>query len=204
MFSYLYEHDLFLIATRNISILVKDLEDLQKIEGKNYTHKNLAKIWFGHLSKLNKATIGKLKRELNNHTWIGEYLTEDNLIRYSDEAILFHSIVDNNNGNIKGNAQKIFEDFGFPVVPSESIGEFILEEDLLKAEIDKITKQTLVSTITSTEEGVVLQLIDTDTNCVVGLSCVKSIEYRIFKTMLDSLLRAIENGEIDTQNEKVV
>ena len=33
---------------------------------------------------------------------------------------------------------------------------------------------------------------------------MKSIEYRIFKMMLDSLLGAIENGEIDNQNDKVV
>jgi hypothetical protein len=97
-----------------------------------------------------------LKRELNEHTWIGEYLTEDNLIRYSEEQILFHSIVNNSNGVIKANAQKTFEDFGFYTVPSESLGEFILEEELLKSEIDKITRQTLISTITSTEEGVVL------------------------------------------------
>ncbi len=90
------------------------------------------------------------------------------------------------------------------MVPFESLGEFILEEELLKAKIDEITNQTLVSTITQTEEGVVFQLVDSDQNSVVGLSRVKSIEYRIFKTMFDYLLGAIENGEIDTQNEKVV
>ncbi len=50
MFSYLMDHDLYLIATRNISILAKDLDDFNKIENKNYTHKNFAKLWFGHLS----------------------------------------------------------------------------------------------------------------------------------------------------------
>ena len=50
MFSYLQEHDLYLIATRNVSILVKDVKDLQTIESKNYIHKSLAKIWFEHLS----------------------------------------------------------------------------------------------------------------------------------------------------------
>jgi hypothetical protein len=39
---------------------------------------------------------------------------------------------------------------------------------------------------------------------VVGVSRVKSIEYRIFKTMFESLLGAIENGEIDNKNEKVI
>ena len=33
---------------------------------------------------------------------------------------------------------------------------------------------------------------------------MKSIEYKIFKMMLDSLLGAIETGEIDNQNDKVV
>lgn len=155
MFSYLQEHDLYLIATRNISILVKDLDELDKIENKNYTHKNLAKLWFGQLRQLNRATIGQLKRDLSGHTWIGEYLTEDNLIRYSDEKILFHSIVNNSNGVVEADACKTFERFGFDVVPFESLGEFILEEELLKAKIDEITNKTLVSTITQTEEGVV-------------------------------------------------
>jgi hypothetical protein len=88
--------------------LVRDLDDLSKIENKNYTHKNLAKLWFGHLRQLNRVTIGQLKRELSGHTWIGEYLTEDNLIRYSDEKILFHSIVSNSNGVVKGDAYKTF------------------------------------------------------------------------------------------------
>jgi hypothetical protein len=135
--------------------LVKDLDELDKIENKNYTHKNLAKLWFGQLRQLNRATIGQLKRDLSGHTWIGEYLTEDNLIRYSDEKILFHSIVNNSNGVVKADACKTFERFGFDVVPFESLGEFILEEELLKAKIDEITNKTLVSTITQTEEGVV-------------------------------------------------
>jgi hypothetical protein len=104
MFSYLQDHDLYLIATRNISILVKDLDDMANIESKNYTHKNLAKLWFGHLEKLNRAATVQLKKELSGNTWVGEYLTEDNLIRYSDEHILFHSIVNNSNGSIKADA----------------------------------------------------------------------------------------------------
>lgn len=139
MFSYLQDEDLYLIATRNISILVKDLDDLASIEGKNYTHKNLAKLWFGHLAQLNRAATVQLKKELNGHTWVGEYLTEDNLIRYSDEHILFHSIVNNSNGSIKADAYKTFERFGFGIVPFESLGEFILEEDLLQAKIDEVT-----------------------------------------------------------------
>jgi hypothetical protein len=62
MFSYLKEHDLYLIATRNISILVKDVNDLANIENRSSTHKNLAKLWFDHLSQLNKATIGQLNK----------------------------------------------------------------------------------------------------------------------------------------------
>ena len=81
----------------------------------------------------------QLKKELSGHTWVGEYLTEDNLIRYSDEHILFHSIVNNSDGSIRGDAYKIFQRFGFSVVPFESLGEFILEEDLLQAKIDEIT-----------------------------------------------------------------
>ena len=35
MFSYLPQEDLYLVATRNISIMVKDADELSKIENKN-------------------------------------------------------------------------------------------------------------------------------------------------------------------------
>lgn len=35
MFSYLPQEDLFLVATRNISVMVKDADELSKIESKN-------------------------------------------------------------------------------------------------------------------------------------------------------------------------
>lgn len=51
--------------------------------------------------------------------------------------------------------------------------------------------------ICSTNEGVVLQLIDCEQNVVIGMMKVKAIEYSLFCLMTSVLMQAIERGEIE-------
>lgn len=44
-----------------------------------------------------------------------------------------------------------------------------------------------------------MHLVDRQANKVIALSKVKSIEYLIFKSMLENLNEGIERGEIDTK-----
>ena len=62
-------------------------------------------------------------------------------------------------------------------MPWESKGEFILEEEQLQAAIQQVVNQTLTATISQSEEGVVLQLIDREDNRVISICKVKSIEF---------------------------
>lgn len=62
-------------------------------------------------------------------------------------------------------------------MPWESKGEFILEEEQLHAAIQQVVNQTLTATISQSEEGVVLQLIDREDDRVISICKVKSIEF---------------------------
>ena len=49
-----------------------------------------------------------------------------------------------------------------------------------------------------------MHLVDRQANKVIALSKVKSIEYLIFKSMLENLNGGIERGEIDTKFDQVM
>jgi hypothetical protein len=94
MFSYLPSEGLYLIASRNLALLVKDAEDLAKTDIRNQWLKQIGVKFFKNLNKQAAEVI------LAHQTVVGEYLSRDNLILYSDEQILMHSIVDNATGSI--------------------------------------------------------------------------------------------------------
>ena len=68
MFSYLASEKLFLIATHNMALLVKNPEELQEAEGKYSMHKEIGKLFFASLKK------GK-ENLLDGKTIVGEYLS---------------------------------------------------------------------------------------------------------------------------------
>ena len=49
-----------------------------------------------------------------------------------------------------------------------------------------------------------MHLVDRQANKVIALSKVKSVEYLIFKSMLENLNGGIERGEIDTKFDQVM
>lgn len=61
-------------------------------------HREISKVLFQFIDILDKNHLAELKSELIGHTWIGEYLSNDNIVQYDDPTILFHSIVENKTG----------------------------------------------------------------------------------------------------------
>lgn len=126
------------------------------------------------------------------------------MIKYEEDHLVFHSIVENESGVVRANALSCFKQFGLPVVPSVSHGTFILEENALQSKIEEIQKATLVKPIGETQEGLVLQMIDKEKNTVLQIFKIKAVEYTLFRLMHNVLLSAIERGEIETQFERVI
>jgi hypothetical protein len=102
MFSFVdFEEDdeedgMFLIATRNMSIIARDKVHLEQNNGTKVVLKEIGKLWFDYVERLDKRSLAELKRKLAGMTWVAEYLNADHLVHYSEgEQIVFHSIIDN-------------------------------------------------------------------------------------------------------------
>jgi hypothetical protein len=76
-------------------------------------HQEISKVLFQFIDQLDKTALSDLKSLLAGHTWVGEYLSNDNLIQYDDPKILLHSIVENKTGVVKADAETHFKKFGF-------------------------------------------------------------------------------------------
>lgn len=61
----------FLIATRNMSVIVKDRQQLLKIEGKFSLHKDIGSLFFDQISSLSPKLLTNLKSDLTGKTWVG-------------------------------------------------------------------------------------------------------------------------------------
>ena len=50
---------------------------------------------------------------MTGHTWIAEFISTDNLIHYGPEDhLVFHSIVENESGNVLADAHLVFNRYG--------------------------------------------------------------------------------------------
>lgn len=161
-------------------------------------------MWLNLIAKLDKKTLAQVKQDLSGQTWVAEFLNSDNLVRYDEDQLVFHSIVENESGAVVADATKVLSKYGLPVVPSQSFGSFILEEESLQQKIEEIQRATLVKPISETQEGLVLHMIDKEQNSVLSMFKVKAVEYTLFRLMHAVLLSAIERGEIETQFERII
>ena len=62
-------------------------------------------------------------------------------------------------------------------MPSKSLGKFILEETELENKIKEIQKEISKKQISDTEEGIVLQMVDRESNIIIDLVKIKCVEY---------------------------
>lgn len=90
---------MFLIATRNQSILAQDAEHLKKSTNKQPLLKEIGRLWFSHIKRQDKKRLADLKKKMSGKTWIGDFLSNDSLVSYAQPEIVLHSIVDNESGD---------------------------------------------------------------------------------------------------------
>ena len=62
-------------------------------------------------------------------------------------------------------------------MPYKSFGKFILEETELENKIKEIQKEISKKQISDTEEGIVLQMVDRESNIIIDLVKIKCVEY---------------------------
>ena len=110
--SYNTELNKWVIASKNVALICSNLNDLyehyepiyklnnNKIKPTRYNIAfQIALCWFDILENKQKEEIDKIKNEMTNKTFCGEYCGNqyhEHLIRHSKHTIYFYSIVDNN------------------------------------------------------------------------------------------------------------
>lgn len=102
------EDGIFLISTRNMSLLAKDMKQLQTNQDKFATQVNMGTLFFDVLERLDRKQQEELKRDLNGNTWVAEYLSADNLVHFDEPRLVFHSIVHNSSGAVKADSALVF------------------------------------------------------------------------------------------------
>jgi hypothetical protein len=76
--SYVPSLDAWSIASKNVGMIVRNADDIQKYESKNglrYSYAVLfAKCWFTLISEFKKKDLESLKNDFANRTFVGEYI----------------------------------------------------------------------------------------------------------------------------------
>lgn len=108
-----------IVATRNLSMLVEDLDSLTTSGNSSErfaTHREITKLWDSQTEHLDDSTYDELCDAMEGKTWVCEYLNQADscVVRYpsGEPQLVFHSIVENSTGVIQGDAYKVFKRYG--------------------------------------------------------------------------------------------
>ena len=92
-----------MIASKNVSILVRDQNDIVKFykEDRYQFARLIGETWFGILGNMEKKDVEVLKKELSEKegkTMVGEYCGNpdfQHLVKYDKTTIYFYAVVEN-------------------------------------------------------------------------------------------------------------
>ena len=195
--SFLNEENLWLISSKNISMLVRNLEDSENIykNDRFFIVKIIAREFFNIIQNYNQEKIQQLKEKLIGKTLIGELCGNyKHINEYKEKFLIFFAIVNNNNDEICElpiNVQEEFAIFdGFRFVEIKTITcengiEFISK---MKEIYSKISSKT----IEQEGEGKVIYFSLQEK--VLGICKIKTLEYKIFRLLREKLKKAIEKN----------
>lgn len=132
--SYYPQTDEWIISSKNVSIMIKEMKDVKNYQGQRYGFAILiAQAWLQIVSNLNKNQVQELKKELVGKTMIGEYCGNpdfQHLVKYAEITIYFYALVENNSPDtclMPNKAFAFFEKYHIPIVKNyhnSYVGEF--------------------------------------------------------------------------------
>jgi len=203
--SYCEEYNFWCIASKNVALCARNIEDIKLYEGKRYTFaKEMAKTWFSILSSIEKNNqLSEFIKEISNKTLIGEYVgnfEHQHMVHYPKETIIFFSIVLNES---KINcldpifSQKLFMKYGLECVEIESKGIFNNLENIF-TKCSQIINEIAIESIYNEEEGIVLYFVtranSTLASITLSLCKIKTLEYRIYRKIRENIKNQLINS----------
>jgi len=209
--SYITLIDAWLVASKNVTILLKTPEDLQYYnKERHYWPKIIAETWFEYLQNLSPLQIIGLKEALKDLTLLGEHCghpKHTHIIKYNKIEIIFYAIVENLNPKSSclypETAFSFFKKFGLKHSKMEVFSDFNNYEDFLD-KMENLLKGIELSACEKEGEGSVIYISYQEH--VISLCKMKTIEYLVFRNLREHLKKQIQKPNFQRKakyNEEV-
>lgn len=196
---YTKEIDAWVIASKNVTILIRTKEDLALYnKERHYWPKIIAETWFEYLENLSENKISDLKNELKNYTLLGEHCghpKHTHIIKYFQIEIKFYAIVPLMDMEVPClepvKAIDFFKKFGLKNSKIEIFKDFKNFNDFLKT-MENLLMEIELGTCEKEGEGSVIYI--TYENQVVSMSKMKTYEYLILRELRENLKKQVNKA----------
>ena len=194
--SYNTEFQCWIIGSKNVTLAAKDEKDLEFYKNKKgndrYTFTlNFAKLWFEILKNNIKDKIEEFKKEMGDHTLIGENVGDllyQHIKTYNKRDVIFYGIVNNSMYDNEiclplKKSFEIFKKYNLSFVPNE-VSPIYDNFSKLKVYLDEKYDEILLRNLENGGEGCVVYIAEVDENGnenVLTLGKLKTFEYRFYR-----------------------
>ena len=198
--SYINSLNSWIIGSKNVCLAARTKKDLEKYNSLRFNYaKLIADIWFRILEDLDSKEIENLKLEMEDATFVGEYVGNKNcqhIVEYKEENIQFFAIVKHQSDFACANpdtAFRIFKKFRLSYVNYEKIGTYFSIEEL-SLSLCQISKNIGQSSLDDEKEGSVFYFVAQE-NCI-NLCKVKTTEYKVLRKLREKAKNIIGQSEL--------
>ena len=194
--SFNNEFQCWIIGSKNVSLAARDEKDLDYYNKNNENNRynftlNFAKIWFELLNNNIKDKIEEFKKEMGDHTFIGENVGDllyQHIKTYNKRDVIFYGIVNNSMYDNEiclplNRSFEIFKKYNLSYVPNE-VSPIYDNFSKLKIYLDEKYDEILLRNLENGGEGCVVYISEVDENGnenVLTLGKLKTFEYRFYR-----------------------
>ncbi len=194
--SFNNEFQCWIIGSKNVSLAARDEKDLDYYNKNNENNRynytlNFAKIWFELLNNNIKDKIEEFKKEMGDHTLIGENVGDllyQHIKTYNKRDVIFCGIVNNSMYDNEiclplNKSFEIFKKYNLSYVPNE-VSPIYDNFSKLKLYLDEKYDEILLRNLENGGEGCVVYIAEVDENGnenVLTLGKLKTFEYRFYR-----------------------
>ncbi len=194
--SFNNEFQCWIIGSKNVSLAARDEKDLDYYNKNNENNRynytlNFAKLWFELLNNNIKDKIEEFKKEMGDHTLIGENVGDllyQHIKTYNKRDVIFYGIVNNSMYDNEiclplNKSFKIFKKYNLSYVPNE-VSPIYDNFSKLKLYLDEKYDEILLRNLENGGEGCVVYIAEVDENGnenVLTLGKLKTFEYRFYR-----------------------
>ena len=159
------------------------------------------------LERRGKGRVENLKEELSDKVLVGDFVGNQelaNILKYPRETILFHSVVlktrekesARQNAYCLADSEQILKRLDLDIIPQKVCGQFDNYNSLCD-KLEEIYKEVVASSITKSEEGVVLTMVEKGNadqpDSIVSMCQIKSLEYIALRQICETLKQILKD-----------